>query len=381
MRLARSWSRPDLIAVHGFYGMGNVGDEAILGATLQAIRKVGATPAVLAWESSAVARDWEVSVADARGRGRDVLRLLSGSRALLLGGGGLLKDFGNTSESLERWLRWLDVAARNGIGTMTWSVGVEKLVHPRSVQRLVETLSRLDVVTVRDDDSADRLRRLGLQRDVVVTADPVPAFVRPLRSVRDARTSGSRTRIAVAPRHWFATGHSTEDAEVFDRFVSNLAKALDTLAHQADAEVVFVPFRSVPHDDDREASREIADRMSWPDVTVLDDPAPTIDATVSRLAHADVVVAMRLHAAVIGTTLGVPTVGLSYAPKVESYMTEIGLGDYCADLKNMSTGWLVERTRRALEEKEELAKSLILRTDELADRFEMNVRLLREIAS
>src|SRR5690625_5523116 len=48
------------VIVHGFYGAGNVGDEAILAATLDAIRESGAEPFVFAWKPERVRADFDV---------------------------------------------------------------------------------------------------------------------------------------------------------------------------------------------------------------------------------------------------------------------------------------------------------------------------------
>ena len=114
-------------------------------------------------------------------------------------------------------------------------------------------------------------------------------------------------------------------------------------------------------------------------VEVVADASPTVDATIVRLGQADVVVAMRLHAAVMATTLGVPTVALSYAPKVASYMAQVGMGEFVTGSHSVRAPWIAERVASALDRSDLLRDRLVTATDALAARYDANRRWLRTL--
>lgn len=372
-RLARPFVPKRYVVVHGFYGEGNVGDEAILAATLEAIRQAGAEPFVFAWNPERVRADFGVpSLNPNRTRRLKVWRVLLQARAYLLGGGGLIKDYGGGPRSLGEWLVWLDAARQLGVKTMTWSVGVENLLYPESKARVREVFEHVDVVTVRDAGSAERLREVGLTREIIVTADPVPHLAR-----KHARPRGraARLRVLACMRHWYPYEFRVPDEDANQQMMSAVAGALDHLVEEHGAEVAFLPFRTLAKDDDREACRAIQQRMRSAS-TLYDDPDPSVEMTMDRIAKADLVFGMRLHASVIATSMGIPTIAISYMPKVRDYMVSINHDEWCVDVGCFSEKDLVGLSRRIMDHHGACSASLLASTAESADRFDMNGKLL-----
>jgi polysaccharide pyruvyl transferase WcaK-like protein len=161
----------------------------------------------------------------------------------------------------------------------------------------------------------------------------------------------------------------------FERFLTELADALRHLIHAERARVTLLPFRTVAYDDDREVLRDLADRVGT-GVTLLEDPNPTVEETVRLMATADLVLAMRLHAAVIGTTLGVPTLAFGYMPKVADYMAEIGAVETVRAIPDIRADWILARAEAARVGGATLRHALQTSTDRLADRFDANTELL-----
>ena len=375
VRVTRGVSKKPLGLVHGFYGARNVGDDAILEATAASIRGVGLAPLVVGWSPGAVREAVGLPAISARRSVSPLYRPLCSAGAFLLGGGGLVKDYGGSPKSLAHWMSGLRLASALGVPTMTWSVGVDPLVFPESLAHVADTLSRVDIVTVRDAESAERLRDAGVRRDVVVTADPVPAYVASHRGA--PRLQGSEPHVAVALRHWFVSSDTSEDPAAFDRAIRALAGAFDALHKRTGARFSFVPLRAVPGDDDRLVASRVVSEMMTSAGRVVKDPAPSVAQTIRRLRDVDVVVAMRLHAAVIATTLGVPTVGLAYAPKVRSFFEALGMDDFCRSVDDVDAGWVVERVTAALRDYVPLRARLIGATNRMVSAYEVNERALR----
>ncbi|MEW6421531.1 MAG: polysaccharide pyruvyl transferase CsaB, partial [Deinococcota bacterium] len=79
------------VAVSGYYGFGNTGDEAIALAITRELKKQGAVPLLLSQTPAETARAYGCESA-ARMNPAALLGALTRSQVLLSGGGGLLQD-------------------------------------------------------------------------------------------------------------------------------------------------------------------------------------------------------------------------------------------------------------------------------------------------
>jgi polysaccharide pyruvyl transferase CsaB len=359
-RMLRPLLTPRYVVLHGYYGTGNIGDEAILEASLDEIQSITTLePFVFAWQPDVVQARFGFRSLDPRSAPAwKVLSILSRSGVLALGGGGLLKDYGPDSSSLERWLRWLDVASRLGVPTMTWAVGVEKIVHPESKQRLVDVLMRTECVSVRDGRSAARLAELGVKREIVISADPAVLLAR--RAGRKVESLGSDPHVIVCLRQWYTTDNRVEDPEAFDRVLDTIARACDELHRRFGARITFLPFRATRGDDDREVGASVGSRMenagAWSAAPYPESPR----SAVELIASADVVIAMRLHATILATSMGIPAIALAYMPKVADYMDEIGQSGNCLDMGEVTATAIVDRVIELLHPESNARRTLAL---------------------
>ena len=375
LRAARHVVPQRYVIVHGFYGMGNVGDEAILAATLQSIgRYTSYEPLVFAWDADRVKADFGVRSLDPRVSPRATSRAILQAKAVLLGGGGLIKDYGGDSSSLFRWMHWLDHAHRLGVATMTWSVGVGNVVHPASAQRVREVLGRIDAVTVRDEESARRLRALGLTRDVTVTSDPVVSLA---RTWRGRHEKSERLRVVVCPRALLTEADEVTQPEQFDRLLDAFAEVLDHVQDVHGAHVTGLALRTRGKDDDRDVCRRIVERMrggNQVDLVTTEDP--TTEEVLTHLCQADLQIGMRLHATILATSLGVPSVAVAYLPKVRGYMASLGQEAFCAAPGEAEGAWMIDRVNAALADRDRLGDILQRQTDQLAEAYSQNGTLL-----
>jgi polysaccharide pyruvyl transferase CsaB len=364
----------NLVALHGFYGAANVGDDAILDATAEAILEAGATPWVLAWNGKEVGKQTGFPAATARSLGplRGSYHLAS-SRAFLLGGGGIIRDYGDSPTSLGRWMDWIERAIDIGIPSMTWSVGVEEVRYPESKERLLSVLDRLDAVTLRDIDSARRLVDLGFGGSMYVTADPVVPYARRFRM--EGTTERARPTVTVCPRVWNQRGRWVEDPAMFDRLLASLAIVLDQLASEKQAHIRFVPLRTRKGDDDREIAGQIMAHMKTADASIALKADPTLRDVAEAIRQSDLVIAMRLHATIIGATLGIPVLALSYTPKVAGFMEMIDQPTLSLDVAGLDPDDMLDRAFRIFG-CAQLADDLLQATDSLSSRFDVNKALL-----
>lgn len=288
------------VVVMGFIGCGNLGDEAILAGTLQALRSNGIlSPTVFSWTPGATAKNHNVQALPVLPGLSGLIDFAGHLRAgdlFLLGGGSLLQD--GQRRIVPFWLARALIAKMRGCTVVYHAQGVGPL-RTSFARRLVKYLvpPTADLFTVRDQVSVQLLPS-SVKCEVV--ADPAlllaPIVAQPERSL-----------VVVALRH---TKH--------DALLQPLAESLRLFAQQTGAELLFLPMH---YPDDVSLSETVAAAVGG---RVYNGP-PSVDAVRTVLGSAELVIAMRLHAAILAVGENTPTVGLAYDPKVEAFLNEVNL--------------------------------------------------------
>ncbi len=194
------------ILISGYYGFGNTGDEAILQATIQGLRRRGHTNiAVLSADPAGTGRLWDVP-AFHRYRPREFFPSMQRGGLFMSGGGGLFQDT-TSRRSLFYYLAMLQMAQRRGMKTMVYAQGLGPLHRSSSRKAVRWALQRVDRITFRDDASAALLAEIGLPHRAVVTADaaftldPAPP-ARAQEILAAAEAPAGVPLLAVAIRPW-----------------------------------------------------------------------------------------------------------------------------------------------------------------------------------
>ncbi len=330
------------VVISGYYGFGNLGDEAVLAAMLPALRARMPTAefTVLSANPPHTARLHGVGTAPRIGLG--ALRALSSADLFLSGGGSLIQD-ATSARSAFYYLGTLGLATAGARRTMVFAQGVGPLRRAwvRTLTRRV--FDRVDLLTVRDQASADLLHALRVRRLVQVVADPVFAL-EPASTERAEVLLGNlpRPRIGVALRSW---GHDA----VLDPVITVLRAWRDR------TKAVVVPLAFHPARD-LEISRRVAAALGG---QVLADVAPRDMLAV--IGELDLLVGMRLHALIMAAVTGVAMVGLSYDPKVDAFFRQLPISQVLS-INGLDAPQLRDALALAWERRAELRAALRHRT-------------------
>lgn len=301
------------VLISGFYGFGNLGDEAVLAGILQSLRpRLGGVPLiVLSGDPAATAAAHDVEAIDRIDAG-SILRAMRRVRLFLSGGGSLLQD-ATSARSALYYLGLLWVAAGLVPRTMIYASGIGPLRRAPIRMLAGRLLARLDAVSVRDADSATLVRALAPGAAPVLTADPAVVLTAapPQRADELLVTLGlaGDPLLGVAVRPWGGNA-----------FAEPLGRALRDAAGRLGAKVVMLPFHPVL---DLPLSRTLAASSGG---VVVEQPLSPGDA-LALIARMRVLVGLRLHALLFAAVAGTPPVGLAYDPKVTALMRELGVGE------------------------------------------------------
>ncbi len=358
------------ILIAGYYGFHNAGDEAMLAGLRRAIRELRPDVTFTAISGTASqTRNLHGIRAVSRSDLRAIWEAIGRADLVMFGGGSLLQDV-TSSRSLIYYL---------GLATMAWlrrkpvmfcAQGIGPVTRPLGRAMVPLIVNRAALITARDPEAAETFRRLGVTRPpVTVTADAALVLGPADRETGEAllRQAGvelDRPLIGVSVRPWKPGPEPMEP---------RLAEALDKLAREAGARVVFIPMQQ-PKDVD--ASRAVTAHMREPAVVL--NGAHTYEDLRAVIARCDLVVGLRYHSLVFAAMSGVPLVGLSYDPKNDAFLRQIGM-EAAGSTERLDPAAVVAAGRRALAEAPAVRADLLRQMDRLVPLARLNAELAVEL--
>jgi len=307
------------IVLSGYYGFHNVGDEAILEATLRLFRRYrpGLEVVVLSGDPEHTRRSYDVAAVH-RGNLPAVVRVLRQATLLVSGGGGLLQDVTGW-RSVPYYLGIIKLAMLLGVRVAVFAQGIGPMERRLNRRLVKQVLSRVDWISVRDPASLDLLKELGVSRAVELAADPVftlepPALpeVERCRSEYGLRREKGRPLVGISLRR---LPGGDDDAA----FIGLARAACLFLEQQMGARLLFLPFQKK---EDLEAGHAVFSGLS-PGHIIIEKNMPPREM-LSLVAGLDLLFAMRLHALIFAAVCGVPFVGMPYDPKVSAFLRLMG---------------------------------------------------------
>ena len=374
-----------MILFVGYYGFGNLGDEAILSTILAQfrarrpeLRLVAASgdPANTTASHGVEAVAWNDMAA--------IHRAVQIADLVVIGGGGLFHDYWGVDPDTFLTDKHWGIAYYAGpalLATlyrkplMLYAVGVGPLCSGHGVKLTRVAAQAAQVITVRDPGSKRVLQETGIPGDKIrVTADPAFAFQPALPSSLQHAVGPDfllrRPILGAAPRHWSIGVHP-------DFLEREMASALDLFLEQTGGSVVLLPFQNLSgeRENDRATATRIHEHMRLPEKAALAHGPITPDQAQCWLRDCDLVLGMRLHALIFAATAAVPAVALSYDPKIDDIVQQLGLEKFSVNVKDIAAPQLAERLIQALHRGEEDRTAMSLATAELRKAADENVSM------
>ncbi|BDI28331.1 polysaccharide pyruvyl transferase CsaB [Capsulimonas corticalis] len=340
-------ARGPRVALSGYYGFANAGDEAVLAGLIQSLRAGGG--ADLTIDALSIAPEETAAThsvtASHRYQVKALIESLRRADLLLSGGGSLLQDV-TSAHGVFYYLGVVRLAQILGKKTMFIAQGIGPLIRPRTRRMVASVANRLDAVTVRDPESLALLREIGVSRPPMeVTADPA------LLLTSRAPSTGTREgQIAVSLRPWAQSAESLPEM---------VAKASAIGAPNARAIAVAMQPQSdfAPMEQFARQWRQTSDQQTVSLPASADAPLPLPDL-LSAIGSSQMVVGMRLHALILAAAAGVPSAALAYDPKVGAFMRSTGQEDAVLDVHAADQAALDQTIARVWAERAERAGRL-----------------------
>ena len=331
------------IVISGYYGFENIGDEAILYAIIQSLKKeqpeVEIT--VLSNEPEVTAERYHVHAVN-RWKLRDVIQAIKMSDGLISGGGSLMQDE-TGSRTIPYYAGIIKIAKFLRKPVFIYAQGMGPFNQKKS-RFMVKSALKNTTITVRDNDSKQLLQQIGVKEKIAIVPDPVLG-IDIVQQASDWLTSQQFTKpvVTVSVRDWPTTNH----------YKQKLAQALSFIGKQG-YEIVFIPMHG---SHDLITSEEIAGLMDCESKIAPHDAS--IHEKIALIKESELLIGIRLHALIFAAVVNTPFIPLSYDPKIDSFAEICGqplVGSIeednwtTVDLTNMFT----KMTKHLEEEKDRL---------------------------
>jgi polysaccharide pyruvyl transferase CsaB len=295
------------IVIAGYYGFGNVGDEAMLAVLIDRVRLnfPGVELVVLSQDPRATSQMHRVRSVN-RWDFPQISRTLKASTCFILGGGSLLQD-STSQRSLMYYLGLIWLARRDKIPVFLLGQGIGPLIRTTSKKLVSSILSQVELILLRDDESYEQLRNLGIDGNKLLLGADLALLINYLRPVDLEKRERART-ICVVPRYGFTpTG------------LRHFTHALDRICCEQSLAIRLLPFGGKQDTAMAESMKSVLKASVSIDKTKEDH----ILQKLRIIEQSTLLIGMRLHSLVFALSTRTPFIALSYDPKMERLVRQV----------------------------------------------------------
>ena len=203
---------------------------------------------------------------------------------------------------------------------MVYANGIGPINKPKNRENAKAVLSKADYITLREADSFDELKSLGINgKNVKVTADPALTIVpadgkRADELLKACGADANEKLIGISVRNW---KNCRAD------FMDSVSGALDAICEKYNLVPLFLPLK---FPEDIQTSNELASKMTTKGHIITQKL--TAKEIVAVTGRCKTILAMRLHSLIYAANTNIPTVAIAYDPKVSGFMNYLGMEDY-----------------------------------------------------
>lgn len=296
------------VLISGYYGFDNFGDDAILQVIVSELKQHLNNPkiTVISGNPAKTSKIYDVDSVYTFNF-KEIKNKMESCNVFISGGGSLLQDATSFRSFLyylglivlaKFWYRKKTIVFAQGIGPI--STIVARMLTAK-------VLKKLNLVSVRDKESQSFLKKLGVNS--VLTTDPVWAL--PL--VTDNKfLKVDKINVGIQLRSWKTLKNK------------NINVLANILAEKFNNEKICLNLISLQDSHDLEITRKLKEALVSKnlksEISIFSELS--IAESINILGKLDYLLGMRYHACLISANFNVPTLALSYDPKVTSLALE-----------------------------------------------------------
>ena len=354
------------IVVSGYFGFDNLGDEAILYSIVNAFSEFNDVEIVaLSKNPKKTSEKFKIKAVDRMSLGA-VLNEIKKCDVFVSGGGSLLQDV--TSRRSPYYYLGLIYIAKKLFKkkVIIYSQGIGPINDSKNRKNIAKIFNALDIINVRDKDSKNLLREIGVKKEIIETADTVFTLIDIDEEFGRAKLANLDNGITagISVRKW-------KDCD--DKTIEEVAKFIKK-NEERDINFILLPFH---HPDDLEISQAIFEKADSKKLTLLKDKFDEKEM-LSLIKNTDIMISMRLHGVIFATVCNSYPIAISYDPKIDSISNEIGI-DEIININSISSEILQSFFDNALLNLEAKKRKLSVVKEEMYKKAMQGVMLIKEL--
>jgi polysaccharide pyruvyl transferase WcaK-like protein len=185
--------------------------------------------------------------------------------------------------------------------------------------------------SLRDSDSKIFAEKIGVKR--INGVYPDLAFSLPLNSTGGAPTKFKQSRSTVGVSPIAANAWTTKDDPIYGKYINELTSLILSLIKRGYKIELFPSQVRMDSPIIEDLQKEVLKRCLKIEYDYLSVNRLTeVSELIRQLSMVDIIIASRLHGVLLSALMKKPVLALSYNPKVNSLMKDIGLSEYCLNI-------------------------------------------------
>lgn len=311
------------VLVSGYYGFNNTGDEAMIETFSSELAKRNYKLIVLSSNPEKTKELYNVESFDRYKLG-EVIKAIRKADIVVSGGGTLFQDI-TSKRNIWYYLGVVKIAQLMGKKVCVAYQGMGPLNTKLYRKMTRKTLNKKSVklVAMRDKQAFDYAKEMGIKEEkMMLSSDMIfmmkpPAKERCMKIIKDNvhNYKEGEVLIGFSIREW-------RDKDRTDLF----AEIADKLVEKYGARIVFFPFHKPK---DAEISKIVMHKMKHENSAVLMPNRYLPSEILGAMGYMNVNIGVRLHALIFSILRNVPTIGISYEPKVDGFLGMMNMSSVC----------------------------------------------------
>lgn len=349
------------LLLSGYFGSGNIGDDAILLGFVHGLGNSNHEITVLSGSPEETYRLYGLRSVP-RKEMAQVKEAIDKCDALVYPGGSIFQDV-TSFGSVAYYAQLVKLAKAKKKKVILLGQGIGPLKGFLGKRTAATAFNMVDAIAVRDPQSMTALQELGIKKQPRLTADC--AFLLPNPPDNDAQQGfnvGSMKSVGISLRPY---GKNKDVVQLFGE--------LTRMLFQNNYMPVLI---EMDRNDDGQLIQDIAKAQGGkiPDLRKLQTPMQL----QQRLRRMDSIIAMRLHAGILAVTVGIAPLMVSYDPKVAAFAKMLDIGT-APSIEGLTAQRLFDLFVDHLKSRERNEKIVERKREELRKSAMLNIELLEQI--
>ncbi len=311
------------VLISGYYGFNNTGDEAMIETMSTLLAKRDCSLTVLSSNPDKTKELYNVRSYNRYKLG-EIIKAIKKCDLLISGGGTLFQDI-TSKKSIWYYLGIIKLAQlfHKKIVIAYQGMGPIDTGFYRWMTKHILNKKSVKLIGLRDEQAIEYAKSIGIKENkIMFSSDMIFMMKKPPKERIDKIINDNVLNLKEDQKLVGISVRSWKDKDRTDK----LAEAADLVYERYNARIVFFPFHKPK---DAEISKIIMHKMKHEDIACLMPNRYLPSEILGAMGRMDVNIGVRLHSLIFSAVNNVPTIGISYDPKIDGFLDMINANAVC----------------------------------------------------